>query len=180
MSTRHNLIWIPMCKFPHWGILSSFPHTVCDTWMKQETANRRGNKYATKQMSGPFPLHHWTWFKLKTDLESTPSQFSSCSAPPSAIHFPFLLHSPFPQTCNLKTNGKSRSNGRITNNKWWRDIAAYIKTTSWKHSFPVEELQTSLSSGNCPFKWSHILTMPASETDVLLLSILRLGTAEQW
>jgi len=38
------------------------------------------------------PLYQWAWFKLKTDLWSTTSKFSTCYTPPSAIHFLFLTH----------------------------------------------------------------------------------------
>ncbi len=59
------------------------------TRLKQENENWQDSKCATKQMLSPFPLHHQTRFKLKTDLYRTPSKFSTCSAPPS-VHFPLF------------------------------------------------------------------------------------------
>lgn len=122
----------------------------------------------------------------QTSKEHPPSSPHAQLHPQSISSFRFAHH-PF-WNCNLKTNGKSRSNLRKTNYRSegegeWHVSEQAVECTNlqWKQiSQSIRQLQSSLSSGNCTFKCSHIYTMSPSKMNVLLVSIPRLGTKEQW
>lgn len=157
---------------PSWTSASGF--LLNEHGLKQEMANWQDNKYATKR-SDPFLCiteHGSNW--KQTSTEHPPSSPHAQLHPQSISPFRFA-HCPF-WNCNLKTNGKSRSNGGKTNSR---------REGEGNGMHLNKQSSVRIHSGSRLYKRirhlqgrsSHIDTMSASNMSVLCP---RLGTEEHW